>query len=96
VVTIYDARRTIARDVEALLRETYGGQMLTSVIHKNVRLDEAASDRSSIFSSTPAHVVLRIIVSCSRRFSAVSQRKRGLQPTAKIEGVRVTNTPLAT
>lgn len=54
VVTIYDARLTIARDVEALLRETYGGQMLTSVIHKNVRLDEAASDRSSIFSFDPS------------------------------------------
>lgn len=54
VVTIYDARLTIARDVEALLRETYAEQVLDTVIHKNVRLDEAASDRSSIFSFDPA------------------------------------------
>lgn len=53
VVTIYDARLTIAKDVDALLRETYSNQMLTTVIHKNVRLDEAASDRSSIFSFDP-------------------------------------------
>ncbi len=54
VVTIYDARLTIARDVKALLRETYAEQVLNTVIHKNVRLDEAASDRSSIFSFDPA------------------------------------------
>lgn len=53
VVTIYDARLTIAKDVKALLRETYGDQMFTAIIHKNVRLDEAASDRSSIFSFDP-------------------------------------------
>ncbi len=53
VVTIYDGRLTIAKDVKALLRETYGDQMFTAVIHKNVRLDEAASDRSSIFSFDP-------------------------------------------
>lgn len=49
-VTIYDNRLTIARDVVALLRETYGDSVFSTVIHKNVRLDEAASDRSSIFS----------------------------------------------
>lgn len=54
VVTIYDSRLTISRDVVALLRETYGDDLFTTVIHKNVRLDEAASDQSSIFSYDPA------------------------------------------
>ncbi len=53
VVTIYDGRLTIAKDVEALLRTTYGERVLGAVIRKNVRLDEAASDRSSIFSFDP-------------------------------------------
>lgn len=49
VVTIYDGRLKIANDVVDVLRETYGDTVLDSVIQKNVRLDEAASDRSSIF-----------------------------------------------
>ena len=53
VVTIYDGRLTIAKDVEALLRKTYEERVLDTVIRKNVRLDEAASDRSSIFSFDP-------------------------------------------
>lgn len=53
VLTIYDGRLTIAKDVEALLRTTYGERVFSAVIRKNVRLDEAASDRSSIFSFDP-------------------------------------------
>ncbi len=53
VVTIFDGRLTIAKDVEALLRTTYGDRVFSAVIRKNVRLDEAASDRSSIFSFDP-------------------------------------------
>jgi len=54
VVTIYDARLKIANDVVGVLRETYGDAVLDSVIQKNVRLDEAASDRSSIFDYDPS------------------------------------------
>ena len=53
VVTIFDGRLKIANDVVAVLRETYGDAVLNSVIQKNVRLDEAASDRSSIFDYDP-------------------------------------------
>ena len=53
VVTIFDSRLKIANDVVAVLRETYGDAVLNSVIQKNVRLDEAASDRSSIFDYDP-------------------------------------------
>lgn len=53
VVTIYDSRLTIAKDVVTVLRETYGDDVFKTVIHKNVRLDEAASDRSSIFNYDP-------------------------------------------
>jgi chromosome partitioning protein len=54
VVTIFDGRLTIAKDVVALLRQTYEDDVLDTVIHKNVRLDEAASGQSDIFSFDPA------------------------------------------
>lgn len=50
LVTIYDSRVTIARDVVELLKETYTDQLLTTVISKNIRLDEAASAQTDIFS----------------------------------------------
>lgn len=50
MVTIFDGRLTISRDVLRLLQESYGSDMLDTVIYKNVRLDEAASGRSDIFS----------------------------------------------
>lgn len=53
VITIYDPRLKIANDVVSVLRETYGDTILKTVVHKNVRLDEAASDRSSIFHYDP-------------------------------------------
>lgn len=53
VVTIYDARLKIANDVVNVLRQTYGDTVLSTIVHKNVRLDEAASDRSSIFDYDP-------------------------------------------
>ena len=49
VVTIFDGRLTISNDVIKVLRETYGPAMFETVINKTVRLDEAASGRTSIF-----------------------------------------------
>lgn len=49
VVTIFDSRLTISNDVISVLRETYGTAVFETVIHKTVRLDEAASGRTSIF-----------------------------------------------
>ncbi len=50
VITIFDRRLKIANDVATLLRENYRSDVLTTVIEKNVRLDEAASGQTSIFS----------------------------------------------
>ena len=54
VLTIYDARQKITADVAGLLRERYGDRMFEAVIQKNVRLDEAASARQSIFTFDPS------------------------------------------
>lgn len=54
VVTIFDSRLKIANDVVGVLRETYGETVFKTVIQKNVRLDEAASGRTSIFDYDPA------------------------------------------
>lgn len=54
VVTIYDARLKIANDVVQVLRDSYGDAVLQTIIYKNVRLDEAASDRASIFDFDPS------------------------------------------
>ena len=53
VVTIYDGRLTIAKDVLAVLREEYGQTVFKTLIQKTVRLDEAASGRASIFAYDP-------------------------------------------
>lgn len=53
VVTIYDGRLTMAKDVLAVLREEYGQAVFETVIQKTVRLDEAASGRASIFDYDP-------------------------------------------
>lgn len=53
MVTIFDGRLTISKDVLRLLHEAYGRDMLNTVIYKNVRLDEAASGRSDIFTFDP-------------------------------------------
>lgn len=54
VVTIFDPRLKIANDVVALLRDLYGDAVCDTIIQKNVRLDEAASGRASIFDYDPA------------------------------------------
>ncbi|MDQ3396568.1 MAG: ParA family protein [Deinococcota bacterium] len=54
LVTIYDARPTISKDVVALLVKTYRDVMFTTMINKNIRLDEAASAQQSIFDYDPS------------------------------------------
>lgn len=53
LVTVFDGRPTISRDVMALLQQTYDQTLFKAVINKNVRLDEAASAQRSIFEYDP-------------------------------------------
>lgn len=53
LVTVYDGRPTISKDVMALLKQTYDQTLFKTVINKNIRLDEAASAQQSIFEYDP-------------------------------------------
>jgi chromosome partitioning protein len=49
VLTMYDRRTLISRDVEAKVRDEFGDQVFSTVIPTNVRLAEAPSHHKSIF-----------------------------------------------
>lgn len=49
VLTMYDRRTLISREVEAKVRSEFGGRVFSTVIPVNVRLAEAPSHHKSIF-----------------------------------------------
>jgi len=53
VLTLYDRRTLISREVEAKVREGFGGRVFATVIPVNVRLAEAPSHHESIFEYDP-------------------------------------------
>ena len=53
VLTLYDRRTLISREVEAKVREGFGGRVFGTVIPVNVRLAEAPSHHESIFEYDP-------------------------------------------
>jgi chromosome partitioning protein len=53
VVTLFDKRTTLAREVCEQIRNVFGTQMFETVITKSVRLEEAPAYRESIFSFAP-------------------------------------------
>ena len=53
VVTLYDRRTTLAREVYEQIRSVFGAQMFETVISKSVRLEEAPAYRESIFTFAP-------------------------------------------
>jgi chromosome partitioning protein len=53
LVTIYDGRTKLARDVFEELQERYGELLFSTIIQNNVRLDEATSAQQSIFDYDP-------------------------------------------
>jgi len=53
VLTLYDRRTLISREVEAKVREGFGGKVFSTVIPVNVRLAEAPSHHKSIFEYDP-------------------------------------------
>lgn len=53
VVTLFDKRTTLAREVYEQIRGVFGSQMFETVISKSVRLEEAPAYRESIFTFAP-------------------------------------------
>jgi chromosome partitioning protein len=53
VLTLYDRRTLISREVEAKVRNGFGGRVFSTVIPVNVRLAEAPSHHESIFEYDP-------------------------------------------
>jgi chromosome partitioning protein len=53
VVTLFDKRTTLAREVYEQIRGVFGAQMFETVITKSVRLEEAPAYRESIFTFAP-------------------------------------------
>lgn len=53
VVTLFDRRTTLAREVYEQIRNVFGTQMFETVITKSVRLEEAPAYREAIFSFAP-------------------------------------------
>src|SRR5919106_109618 len=53
VVTLFDKRTTLAREVYEQIRNVFGTQMFETVITKSVRLEESPAYKESIFSFAP-------------------------------------------
>ena len=53
VVTLFDRRTTLAREVQEQIRSVFGGQVFETVITKSVRLEEAPAYKESIFTFAP-------------------------------------------
>lgn len=54
VVTIYDKRTVLARDIEGQINEVFGEKVFHTRISKNVRLEESPAYKESIFTFAPA------------------------------------------
>lgn len=53
VVTLFDKRTTLAKEVYEQIRGVFGSQMFETVITKSVRLEESPAHRESIFTFAP-------------------------------------------
>ncbi len=53
VITLYDRRTLLARDIEEQIRKVFGDKLFETVISKSVRLEESPAYRESIFSFAP-------------------------------------------
>ena len=50
IVTLYDKRTNLARDIYKQVREVFGEKVFKTVIGKNVRLEESPAYKETIFS----------------------------------------------
>lgn len=53
IVTLYDKRTNLARDIYKQVREVFGDKVFKTVIGKNVRLEESPAYKETIFTYAP-------------------------------------------
>ncbi len=53
VITLYDKRTTLARDVQKAVAEVFAGRVFETTISKSIRLEESPAHRESIFTFAP-------------------------------------------
>ena len=53
VITMYDKRTTLARDVQKAITELFGNKVFKTTITKSIRLEESPAHRESIFTFAP-------------------------------------------
>ena len=53
IVTLFDKRTNLARDIYKQVREVFGDKVFKTVIGKNVRLEESPAYKETIFSFAP-------------------------------------------
>lgn len=53
VVTMYDKRTVLGKDILTQIRDVFGGKVFKTVITRNVRLEESPAYKESIFSFAP-------------------------------------------
>ena len=54
LLTIYDGRTVLSRDIFAQIQNTFGSKVFKTIIHKNIRLEEAPAYKESIFTYDPS------------------------------------------
>ena len=53
LITLYDKRTNLARDIVSQVRKVFGNKVFKTVIGKNVRLEESPAYKETIFSFAP-------------------------------------------
>jgi len=53
LITLYDKRTNLARDIHKQVRQVFGSKVFKTVIGKNVRLEESPAYKETIFSFAP-------------------------------------------
>jgi chromosome partitioning protein len=53
VITLYDKRTTLARDVQKAVADVFGDRVFQTTISKSIRLEESPAHKESIFTFAP-------------------------------------------
>jgi chromosome partitioning protein len=53
VITLYDKRTVLARDIHEQIAKVFGDKLFRTVISRSVRLEESPAYRASIFEHAP-------------------------------------------
>ena len=53
VITLYDKRTNLARDIQKQVRQVFGDKVFKTVVNKNVRLEESPAYKETIFTFAP-------------------------------------------